>query len=116
VHIQVNTDENIEGRDALIAGVEAVVTATLGQFSEHLTRIEVHIRDENAGKPGPRDKRCMMEARPTHQKPVAVTHEAATVDEACAGAAKKLRSLLVTHFGRLHDVKGAASIRDNENR
>lgn len=85
-------------------------------FSDHLTRIEVHISDENAGKSGQRDKRCMMEARPAHQKPVAVTHEAATVDEACAGAAKKLRSLLETHFGKLHDVKGAASIRDNEHR
>lgn len=116
MQIQVNTDENIEGRDALTTGVRAVVSATLGQFSGHLTRVEVHISDENAGKSGQRDKRCMMEARPTHQKPVAVTHEAATVDEACAGAAKKLRSLLETHFGKLHDVKGAASIRDNENR
>lgn len=116
MQIQVNTDKNIEGREAMAAGVEVVVTATLSQFSEHLTRVEVHISDANAGKSGQRDKRCMMEARPTHQQPVAVTHEAATVDEACGGAAKKLRSLLETHFGKLHDVKGAASIRDNENR
>jgi len=58
----------------------------------------------------------MMEARPTNQKPVAVTHEAATVDEACAGAAKKLRSLLDTQFGKQNDVKGAASIRDTDHR
>lgn len=116
MQIQVSTDENIEGREAMAAGVEAVVTATLSHFSQHLTRVEVHISDENADKPGQRDKRCMMEARPTHQQPLAVTHEAPTVDEACAGAVKKLRSLLETHFGRLHDVKGAASIRDNENR
>jgi hypothetical protein len=116
MHIQVNTDENIQGRDAMTAGVEAVVTATLGRFSSHLTRIEVHISDENAGKSGQRDKRCMMEARPANQKPVAVTHEAGSVDEACAGAAKKLSNLLETHFGKLHDVKGTASIRDNEHR
>ncbi|BBK37608.1 ribosomal subunit interface protein [Allostella sp. ATCC 35155] len=114
MQIQVNTDESIEGRDALTADVEATVTATLGQFRDHLTRVEVHISDENAGKSGQNDKRCMMEARPEHQKPVAVTHKAATVDEACAGAAKKLRSLLQTHFGKLHDVKGGPSIRDNE--
>lgn len=112
--VQVNTDKNIEGREATAAGVEAVVSATLAQFSEHLTRVEVHISDENAGKAGQRDKRCSMEARPAHQKPVAVTHEAATVNEACIGAAKKLRSLLESHLGRLHDVTGAASIRDNE--
>lgn len=116
MQIQVNTDESIDGREAMVAGVKAVVTATLAQFSDHLTRVEVHVSDENAGKSGQRDKRCMMEARPVHQQPLAVTHEAATVDEACVGAAKKLRSLLETHFGKLHDVKGAPSIRDNENR
>ena len=116
MQIQVNTDQNIAGLEAMAAGVEAMVTATLAHFSEHLTRVEVHISDENADKSGRRDKRCMMEARPTHQQPVAVTQVAATVDEACAGAAKKLRSLLETHFGKLHDVKGAASIRDNEHR
>lgn len=116
MQIQVNTDENIEGREAMAASVEAMVLATLGHVTEHLTRVEVHISDENAGKSGQHDKRCMMEARPTHQKPVAVTNEAPTVEEACAGAAKKLRSLLETQFGKLHDVKGAASIRDNDHR
>jgi hypothetical protein len=114
MQFQVNTDHNIEGREALAARVEAVVTAALVPFSAHLTRVEVHISDENARKSGQRDKRCMIEARPENQKPVAVTHEAPSVDEACTGAAKKLRSLLKTHFGKLHDVKGAASIRDNE--
>jgi hypothetical protein len=94
----------------VVSGYEAVS----GRLS--LTRIEVHISDENAGKSGQRDKRCMMEARPANQKPVAVTHEAGSVDEACAGAAKKLSNLLETHFGKLHDVKGTASIRDNEHR
>jgi len=116
MQIKVNTDDHIDGREAMAAGVEAVVTATLAQFGEQLTRVEVHISDENAGKAGQRDKRCVMEARPMHQPPVAVSHEAATVDEACIGAAKKLRRLLESHFGKLHDVKGAASIRDNEHR
>ena len=116
MQIQVKTDENVDGREAMAAGIESVVTATLAQFSEHLTRVEVHISDENGGKAGQRDKRCTMEARPAHQKPVAVTHEAATVDEACIGAAKKLRSLLESQLGKLHDVKGAASIRDIEHR
>jgi len=114
--VQVNTDENIEGREVMVAEVEAVVTKMLAQFSEHLSRVEVHISDENAGKGGQRDKRCIIEARPLHQKPVSVTHEGASVDDACHGAAKKMRSLLESHFGKLHEVKGAASIRDNENR
>lgn len=111
MQIQVNTDENIHGREAMAATVEAIVTATLSHVSEYVTRVEVHISDENAGKPGQHDKRCLMEARPLHQKPVAVSDEGATVEQACAGAAKKMRSLLETQLGKLHDVKGAASIR-----
>ena len=33
------------------------------RFSAHITRVEVHLGDENAGKRGSDDKRCMMEAR-----------------------------------------------------
>jgi regulator of PEP synthase PpsR (kinase-PPPase family) len=116
MQFQFNTDENIEGREAMAAYLEAVVTGALAQFSDQLTRIEVHISDENAAKPGQHDKRCMIEARPENQKPLAVTYEASSVDAACAGAAKKMHSLLETHFGKLNHVKGAASIRDNENR
>lgn len=116
MQIQVNTDETIQGREAMAASVEAMVTAALGHVTEHLTRVEIHISDENAGKPGQHDKRCLMEARPIHQKPVAVSDEGATVEEACTGAAKKMRSLLEAQLGKLHDVKGTASIRHPDDR
>jgi hypothetical protein len=114
MQIQVNTDRNVEGREALTREVEAEVQSTLGRFSGQLTRVEVHLSDENAGKSGSADKRCMMEARPTGQQPVAVTHLAASLVEACAGAAQKLAQLLEGKFSRLHDHKGGASIRDND--
>ncbi len=116
MQIQVNTDDNIEGRERLIGRVEAEVGATLARFSDQVTRVEVHLGDENAGKSGGADKRCRMEARPSGQQPVAVTHHAATLEEAYEGAAKKLRNLLESRFGRQHDHKGTASIRDNEQR
>jgi hypothetical protein len=114
MQVQVNTDRNIEGRETLIQQVETEVEAALGRFGSQLTRVEVHLADENAGKSGSADKRCMMEARPTGQQPVAVTHHAATLAEACAGAAEKLKLVLESKFGRLHDHKGAESIRDND--
>lgn len=116
MQIQVSTDHNVEGREGLIRQVEAEVQATLGRFSTQLTRVEVHLGDENASKGGSGDARCMMEARPAKQQPVAVTHHAATLDEAFAGAAQKLGQLLESKFGRLHGHKGAASIRDNDRR
>lgn len=99
--IQVNTDHNIHGHEAFIEQVEATVEATLGHLSEHITRVEVHLTDENAKKGGGADKRCMMEARLEKHQPVAVTEEAASLDEAVDGAAHKLKRLLDHTLGRL---------------
>lgn len=116
MQIQVNTDNIIEGKGMLIHRVESQVSEALARFSSHLTRVEVHLGDENAGKSGSADKRCMIEARLSGQQPVIVTHHAATLEEACNGAVSKLRSLLDSKFGRMNDHKGDASIRDNEQR
>ena len=63
VQIQVNTDHNIKGHEALTADVNSVVTSALGRLSDHITRVEVHLSDENGKKGGNTDKRCMIEAR-----------------------------------------------------
>ena len=111
MQIQINTDDNVEGREALEARVEAAVESALGRFGDRITRVEVHLSDENAGKSGSDDMRCLMEARPASRQPVAVTHQAATLEEAYQGAARKLRARLETAFGRVDDAKGAPSIR-----
>ena len=49
--------------------------------------------------------RCRMEARLEGRKPVAVTHQAATLDEAVEGAAGKLIRLIESTLGRLRDQK-----------
>lgn len=114
MQVQINGDDNVEGREALGRHVEEAVRATLGHLSSRITRVEVHLGDEDAAKSGGMDKRCLMEARPAGHQPVAVSHHAATLPEAYGGAAKKLRALLDTTFGRLNHAKGAASIRDND--
>jgi hypothetical protein len=74
----------------------------------------VHLSDGSATRSGGTDKRCLMEARLAGRQPMAVSHQAATLDEAWRGAARKLRNAAETSFGRQSDVKGAASIRDTE--
>jgi len=101
--IQLNTDVNIEGTEAMAAQVSATIEQALERFSEHLTRVEVHVSDENAGKSGQRDHRCMLEARLEGRQPVAVTEQAATLEQAVHGAAQKLAPLLDSIIGRLHD-------------
>ena len=57
MQIRANTDVNVEGREAMAAGIKSVVTATLAPLSKHLTQVEVHVSDINAGKVFQRDKR-----------------------------------------------------------
>jgi hypothetical protein len=48
----------------------------------------------------------VMEARLEGRQPVAVTHQAATLDQAVEGAAHKLARLIESTLGRLHDQAG----------
>jgi ribosome-associated translation inhibitor RaiA len=107
MQIQVDTDHNIDASQALIAHVEAEIDAVLARFAEHLTRIEVHLSDESAGRSTGDDKRCVLQARPAGRSPLTVTEQAATVDEALNGAVHKLKRLLVS----AEDGNARASIR-----
>src|ERR1019366_10270022 len=89
--IQINSDHNIVVDEHLSDVLESSVADTLKHLEDRITRVEVHLSDVNGNKSGDDDKRCMMEARPAGQSPVAVTDEAATVEEAVHGAANKLK-------------------------
>lgn len=109
MQIQLNTDVHIEATKALTAQVRATVEQALKRFSEHVTRVEVHLSDENGGKSGQHDQRCMLEARLEGRQPVAVTEHAATLEQAVHGAAQKLTHLLDSMLGRLHDHREKTS-------
>jgi hypothetical protein len=113
MQIQVNT-HHTAGDEGFTARVEATIADGLARFVPHLTRIEVHLEDINAGKGGAADKRCMIEARPTHHQPVVVTHEAPTIPLALDGAIGKARRALDKALAPRTDHKGAPSVRDNE--
>lgn len=112
MQVQVNTDNDTPGREDLVERVQQMIGEHLGRFQ--LTRVEVHIGDVNAGKSGPNDKRCMIEARPTGHAPVAVTHQAESVKLALTGAMNKAKAALDTAMGKRTDHKGAATIRTAE--
>ena len=104
MHIQVNTDNNISGREALVQRVEETLNHVLARFAGQITRVEVHLSDENStSKSGGIDKRCMLEARLKGQQPVAVTDHSATLEQAVHGASQKLVHLLDTTLGRMND-------------
>lgn len=106
--IQVNTDRHIDGHGTLTTQVHGAVESALSRFSDHITRVAVHLSDENGNKSGQSDKRCMMEARLEGRQPLAVTHEAATLEQAIDGAAERLAHLVVNTLGRLQDQERQA--------
>ncbi len=114
MQIQVNTDANVEGAEDLSGRVSAEIHARLDRFSQHITRIEVHLSDEDGNKSGGSDKRCLIEARLEGRQPEVASERAATFDGAYSGAAKKLQHVLETTLGRLNHEKGADTIRTGD--
>jgi len=99
--IQLNTDSNVTGSEELRASLTSLISDELSRFDDHITRLEVHLSDENGHKSGQKDKRCMIEARLEGMKPIAVTNHADTNERAVTGAVDKLKSSLTAIQGRL---------------
>jgi ribosome-associated translation inhibitor RaiA len=104
MQIQVNTDNHIQGSERLTRHVEAVVEGSVGRFADRITRVEVHLSDDNSSvKSGGDDKRCLIEARLATLRPISVSHHAASVELAIDGAADKLQRIVKRTFERLAD-------------
>lgn len=103
MHIEISTDNSIDGSEALTNHIKGLVKNALVHFGDQITRVEVHLSDANAGKTGQDDKHCMIEARLEGRQPTAVKHAAATLDQAAKGAANKLKKSLESALGKLSD-------------
>ena len=101
MHIEVNTDKNIEGSARMTAYFSETLHEALDRFQDQITRVQVHLSDENAEKQGSDDKRCLLEARLKGLKPVVVTHHAENIDMALSGAIDKLVKSLDNTIGKL---------------
>ncbi len=101
--IQINSDNNLTVHKEFRAQLQSHISEELSRFSENITRLEVHLSDENGQKDGVNDKRCLVEARVEGIKPIAVTNIANNHEQAVEGAIEKLKATLDTKFGRLKD-------------
>jgi ribosome-associated translation inhibitor RaiA len=101
--IQLNTDNNLTVHAEFSDKLKDLLSEELSRFSEHITRLEVHLSDENGHKQGQNDKKCLLEAKVEGRPPVAVTAGANDYELAVDGAVGKLKSSLDTIFGRMQN-------------
>ncbi len=102
--MQVETDNHVEGRQALIEHVEGVIRDAVDRYQGRVTHVEAHLGDVNSGeKSGADDMRCLLEARVAGLKNIAVKHHAESLHQAIEGAAGKLTNALDSALGKLHD-------------
>lgn len=100
MQFQFNSDSSVMGTENVAERIEAQLRHTLARFEDRLTRLEVHVSDENARKGGSDDKTCTIEARPRSGKPIGVTAHADKVDDAARKAGNTLAQRLERIFGK----------------
>lgn len=105
MQIQVNTDHNVKGGDLLIQYIEGLLNDSLSSFKDEITRVEVHVSDENSHKGGDDDLRCTMEARIRGLQPIAVTHHDENIDQAIAGATDRITRSVRKTLEKRREVK-----------
>jgi len=101
MQIQINSDHQINPSPEMATRIQGLIRDTLDRYSDRITRVEVHLNDQNSVKRGNSDKRCGMEARVAGVGPVDVNHEAETLDLAIDGAMEKLERALEHKLGRI---------------
>jgi ribosome-associated translation inhibitor RaiA len=101
MQIHFNIDSSIEGHERTENYFTSVLQEALKRYEDKITKLEIHLSDENKEKANGEDKRCLMEARVAGLKPIAVTNHADSVEKAIKGATEKLKHALEHSFGKL---------------
>jgi hypothetical protein len=101
MQVLVNHDNHVRLAEDTSDRLARLVEDSLAHFRDRITRVEMHLQDVNAGKGGESDKRCMLEARLAALAPIAVTHQAASLQLAIDGALEKMDHALSHAIGKL---------------
>lgn len=101
--IQFNTDKTIEWNERLDTYFSTQIRDELDRFTDQITRVEVHVSDENGIKEGFNDIRCLMEVRVEGKQPIASSNQADTIKQSISGAISKVKATLKTTLERTHN-------------
>ena len=101
--VQIHTDKNIEGGSRFAEYFTTEIKSELARFDEIVTRVEVHITDENGNKSTPNDKKCVIEAKVEKKQPIAVTAHADSPEKAFFEALEKIQRVLDTTVEKIKE-------------
>jgi len=99
--IQLNAGNNLTISEEYAEKLKEILSSELDRYIENITRLEVHLSDENSHKEAKDDKKCVLEARLKGRQPVAVTDTGDTYDQAVDNAIEKLKAMLDSILGRM---------------
>ena len=100
MQFQFNSDHTVMGTANVAERIEAMMRGKFARFEDRLTRVEVHVSDENGHKHGFDDKCCTIEARPRGGRPISVTEHGSKVDPTARKAAQTMVQRLERVLGR----------------
>jgi hypothetical protein len=98
--IEINTDKTIEWDQRNDNHFKGLIKEELDRFSSQITRVEIHLSDENGSKEGPNDIRCLIEARVEGRQPIATSDQTDTIEQSVSGAIVKMQASLKSALDR----------------
>ena len=73
MQVIINSDNQVDLQSDFIDHWQGEIASSLQRFSDWITRVEVHLTDENSkSKESVDDIRCLIEARPANRQPVSI--------------------------------------------
>ena len=88
--IQFDTAHKLHADEAFKAPLIVILKDKLDEFDHQVSRLEVHLTDENGNKDGPNDKRCLLEAHLPGMLHVVVTDHSHSYEQAVDRASDKM--------------------------
>lgn len=97
MQVLINSGNQVDLHEGSIQKWQEEISSALERFGNWITRVEVHLTDENSQtKGGGDDIRCLMEARPASHQPVSIEVRAASPGQAIAEGIDTLKRRLAT--------------------
>jgi ribosome-associated translation inhibitor RaiA len=101
--VNINIDKSLDKAERHQEYLSDLIKKSLNNYTDHITRIEIQIKDVNGIKDGPNDTNCMIEARIKGRQPIAINNKADDIETAIKGAVDKIKSSLESVMGKIQD-------------